>query len=216
MKDPVETFPSEVLSPLIALFNTKELAILSAVCRFWRIQIQTDIIINRILDLTGLGRDLSQDQTIQLVKRLASLSSFPKNQIRLPLKPFWETVEEALKKENGPAFVQSTSVKFASLLSAITLATNRELSELQLLGPVGKSKDSLAFAVAEAIIEGVFALKRSMKILDKGLCPYLWNFKGRRISSCFRATCRTDPKVHGIWNLFSPSSNRPLNLQAAH
>lgn len=133
--DPANRLPPHVLSLLFGLFDNQELAILSAVSKGWRTQIQTDVIIQRVEDL--MNENLSEDEAIELVGRNASLSSYPKNEILLGLKPFWESLEEAFESRMGtePTYediMQATSNKYESLMSTIASGTNGMLSSLYL------------------------------------------------------------------------------------
>lgn len=195
MTDPVEVFPSEVLSPLFSLFNNQELQILSSISKSWRNQILTDVIIHRILDLTEIKRNLSEDEIIEIVKRLASLSSYPRNEIRLLLQPFWKTFEKLLTSDTTSdqwsGQMKAIFNKFGSLLSAIASSTKGKLSGLHLsLGSSQAPKGGSAAIFASAILERVFTLAKLMKELDsislKVPLPVSLDSEGKNGSKRFR------------------------------
>lgn len=132
--DPIR-LPSELTSPLFALLHTKQIAKCTAVLKEWRNTLLTDPIANRVLDLTDTKKTLTGLETIQLVNRLASLSSHPLKEIHLDISKFTNSLVHRAASQPGSSIgdlMRGTNYSFPSLISTISSATKGKLGKLSL------------------------------------------------------------------------------------
>lgn len=166
MVDPVNLINPFLLSYIFSNLSTPELTLLAGVSHGWRLQIQRDSILNRVIDLTKLDRPLTELQTIRIIHRLALLSTHPNNEIHLNLTCFWQSFQDAVDTSklsiiDFDSLMQATSFRYISLITAISLATRGNLKRLRIkVNDEFDSKNWAAFG--EAILRGVWELDSMM------------------------------------------------------
>lgn len=149
MVDPIVIISPELVTHLFSPLSTSQLTLLGRVSRGWRVTIQNDSVLNRVIDLVNLDRPLSELETTEVVQRLALLSTHPKNEIYVSLDPFLERFLKTLDAKNASVqsfddLMQATSNQYLNLIDAIFLGTRGSLHKLILevgneLGSQGKS-----------------------------------------------------------------------------
>lgn len=78
----LKLLPSEIITYTFCQLSTAQIALSACVSTTWRRQIQSDLILHFVIDLTGLKKRLTELEAIKLVSRLASPST---REVRLNL-----------------------------------------------------------------------------------------------------------------------------------
>lgn len=163
--DPFKTLPLEALVLLFSLLSTREIAICTSVSKRWRNLIQVDAVINRVIDLVEFRDQLTEEEIIDLIIKLAQLSSHPQREIHLHLQPFWKSMLSwfhDLKVLTAPRAIRGAR-KYTTLISALSLATQNQLKKVYFVieenyFSFSQRKKLVSQIVSQIIIEGALDL----------------------------------------------------------
>lgn len=140
MADPISKLPKEMIVKLFSLLTTPEIARSAATSREWRSQILPDPLINHVLDFGYLRKRLSEDEILEIVPRLAQVSTHENveigKEIILDLTAFWKRFGEYIESSgsgfNFEGLMRFTEWKYVRLITAISLTTKGKLRKLVL------------------------------------------------------------------------------------
>lgn len=154
MTDPIKKLPFDLIVLIFSLLSTPQLCLLTGVCRDWRIALQLNAILNRVIDLINVKRPLNEEEMMEVLRLLCPLSTHPRNELHLDITKFWynffTSTSECSIREAGSSNGRS------SLLSTIVLETRGQLNKLVLRADAGDS-------FARAIVQGWDELTSKMK-----------------------------------------------------